>query len=536
MSKLKSVFSYICLFIVGFCCAFLPFLITSQTNVFADTSTFYDTDIINLYSYTVDYEFDDIVVSGDFDLSYNEDYFNSSTAKLYIQFQLDVFLSDLGDWYSLPAYLVYYSDLFSDPNNYVEEPCFYYSNGTLSFYFGSYSYINWQIYSFVDFSNVFGVNLLDDNYSSTNLYFNRATLTWTNNGIDYSYSDSYNGSNGMISLGETYYYRLSSDSNSNVEDYYTQIGYNQGYTAGHSAGYSDGYNAGLIASGSSSSIYQNTFVHNGDIVVSESTSPQNIVNCDWGVLGTISQNDYKYLNSLDYLTFTDYNFTTQSGVDYFDNLFLIDNFFRKFTGDSVYDMSYGQFYVFLTNGQYYIYFSLPQNFVFYANQKFNSSQDFNFVVKTISNLSSFSFIRSTLFNSDSTDYSYSSSTVSIDDYIEICSTVYDTAFDNGVLAGTDNLDDISYQLGFNDGKSTGFNTGFQSGYTQGKAAGFDEGVASANDYSFLSLIGSVVDAPIKAFTGLFNFDLLGVNILSLLTSLFTISIILVIVRYCLGGK
>ena len=96
---------------------------------------------------------------------------------------------------------------------------------------------------------------------------------------------------------------------------------------------------------------------------------------------------------------------------------------------------------------------------------------------------------------------------------------------------------VSYENGFNDGINSVdtdkyFNNGFTAGYNSGK----HDGIASANDYSFISLFGAIFDAPVKAFTSLFNFNLLGVNILSLITALFTLCVIVVIIRFCFGGK
>lgn len=91
--------------------------------------------------------------------------------------------------------------------------------------------------------------------------------------------------------------------------------------------------------------------------------------------------------------------------------------------------------------------------------------------------------------------------------------------------------------GFNEGHSAGYNEGYSGGYKigydNGNSAGFSAGVASANDYSFLGLIGSVIDAPIQAFMGLLSFDVLGVNLSTFVLTLFTFCIILKIVSYVL---
>ena len=107
-----------------------------------------------------------------------------------------------------------------------------------------------------------------------------------------------------------------------------------------------------------------------------------------------------------------------------------------------------------------------------------------------------------------------------------------------------NNDTSSYQAGYNtgygdgivygkaEGSSTGYTSGYQAGYEVGKIAGASE----ANDYTFLSLIGAVIDAPINAFTSMFNLDILGVNLTNFFLGLFSIAIILFVVRKIRGGK
>ena len=88
---------------------------------------------------------------------------------------------------------------------------------------------------------------------------------------------------------------------------------------------------------------------------------------------------------------------------------------------------------------------------------------------------------------------------------------------------------------------TGFNAGVNSVnkndiYHQGYNDGFNVGSAEGANYSFLSLIGAVIDAPISAFTGMFDFTLLGVNLRSFILAMLTLAIVIVLIRIALGGK
>lgn len=82
----------------------------------------------------------------------------------------------------------------------------------------------------------------------------------------------------------------------------------------------------------------------------------------------------------------------------------------------------------------------------------------------------------------------------------------------------------------------GYNKGYQDGKTAGYDVGFQAGVNDNGDYTFMGLLGSVFDAPISAFRGLFNFEILGTNMQGFVLALLTLSVIVVIIKIALGGK
>lgn len=100
--------------------------------------------------------------------------------------------------------------------------------------------------------------------------------------------------------------------------------------------------------------------------------------------------------------------------------------------------------------------------------------------------------------------------------------------------------DSGYSNGYNVGKDDGYNIGYDEGYGIGEGIGFNngysDGVESANDYTFLGLLSAVIDAPVSYVRSLFDFNLLGVNLQGFLFGLFTLCIIITIVKLCLGGK
>ena len=86
-----------------------------------------------------------------------------------------------------------------------------------------------------------------------------------------------------------------------------------------------------------------------------------------------------------------------------------------------------------------------------------------------------------------------------------------------------------YSNGYNAGKTDGYSEGFYAG----KVTGISIGKNSGQNNNFLSLMGAVVDAPIKALSGLLNFDVLGFNMLNFFYALCTCALIIAVVRMIL---
>lgn len=118
-----------------------------------------------------------------------------------------------------------------------------------------------------------------------------------------------------------------------------------------------------------------------------------------------------------------------------------------------------------------------------------------------------------------------------------------SAFEFGELFSMIPSDSVSYDNGYNNGYSKGYKEGKQfeyshvnpdsASYIEGKSKGYSIGVNDAGNYTFFSLISSVVDVPIKALVGLLDFNLFGIDMSSLYLSLFTLCIIIAIVKMLL---
>lgn len=97
--------------------------------------------------------------------------------------------------------------------------------------------------------------------------------------------------------------------------------------------------------------------------------------------------------------------------------------------------------------------------------------------------------------------------------------INEKVYDSGFIAGQNSM-------------SGAIENARQQGFAEAQKM-FDNG---NTDYSFFGLISAVIDAPIKAVRGLLNFDILGVNMFSFVTSLFSLAVVLMIVKLLLGTR
>lgn len=111
------------------------------------------------------------------------------------------------------------------------------------------------------------------------------------------------------------------------------------------------------------------------------------------------------------------------------------------------------------------------------------------------------------------------------------STVYFKDLDDNQLF--QNGFNQGYQQGYVTGNSDGYNNGYSVGKTDGTdigySSGYNDGLLAANDYSFLQLFTSVVQAPVDIFKSMFDFEILGFNLSHFLTALLSVGLIIAIV-------
>ena len=111
------------------------------------------------------------------------------------------------------------------------------------------------------------------------------------------------------------------------------------------------------------------------------------------------------------------------------------------------------------------------------------------------------------------------------------SNYYYSSYSYQYVLGNSALIDDNYF--YNNGYNNGYTSGYNNGYTSGYNKGYNKGVEEAGNYTFFSLISAVMDAPLKVFYGLFNFELMGVNLAGFIQALLSLAILLFIIRFAL---
>lgn len=99
-------------------------------------------------------------------------------------------------------------------------------------------------------------------------------------------------------------------------------------------------------------------------------------------------------------------------------------------------------------------------------------------------------------------------------------------YDKGYKEGYNNGLKAPNQSQFNEGYEIGKEAGYNNGYARGKA----DGLALADVATFDDLMSSVFDIPVRTFTNLFSFDVLGVNLANFFLSILTLCVVLAVVK------
>ena len=87
-----------------------------------------------------------------------------------------------------------------------------------------------------------------------------------------------------------------------------------------------------------------------------------------------------------------------------------------------------------------------------------------------------------------------------------------------------------YKAAYDEYYQSRYDQGYGHGEQFGRDEGYAAGILDANDYTFFSLISSVIDIPVKAFIGLTDFDFLGFNMSTFYKAVLGFALIVIVLR------
>lgn len=316
------------------------------------------------------------------------------------------------------------------------------------------------------------------------------------------------------------------DSQKNYNDYVTayQAGYNAGYTGtqadinnarqeGYNQGYADGLNKNKYGPFSNMMIgigFNNLFDEAGDSLATgwqTEYSSAEIPNALYSIGFNAGRFYYDYVLPTILAEFEDY--------DYFDDTTLVFDF----TGD-----------VFSANTYPFRFYlpSLASDAT--LDVRYTDRSEVSYQLKENTDEGGNTYYTIPFDVSKSIDWFSITLRGGEDILTAVSIAVYGQAYQEGYNAGSS----VGYNNGYTAGKDIGYEQGYNGGFQVGKLQGFNEGVASANEYSFLGLLTSVVDAPLKVFYDMFDFEILGYNMSSFFIALLSICIVIAVVKVILA--
>lgn len=258
----------------------------------------------------------------------------------------------------------------------------------------------------------------------------------------------------------------------------------------------------------------------------------------WGSLGDYYIKVYSY--------YEDSNRVTKVNFQYkLKEVFLIRNEDDRLSINDVYYFSgdyvtYGLDKIVTTN-KIIEFISLRQYYIFVDDADGSNSIDlglslyFGFSDSTYS-IVTFDYVNYAGLSGEG--YEYEKTESFIMDYLNISQTL------SNVESNSQNTLDGYYNEGYNTGYNNGFADGVESqqmemtdtynaGYSAGYQAGYDTDSTIGTIFSGIIQVALV---PVNFFLGMFNFEILGINLRAFIQALFTVAITIIIVKAVLGAK
>lgn len=307
-------------------------------------------------------------------------------------------------------------------------------------------------------------------------------------------------------------------------------GYDLGFSAGYADGHDDGYNAGYKLGHEDG--YNSAYSSIGEVV--NNFNPYSSCTVSAGCFNSPYYNDY-HIDNLPIEVNGYSGWLTSDGALQVETL---ANSFETNTGLNLSGENFGVRFNFSnTTVGLPVISNSPVSLGYYDGSGVRYYGDFGITLEiALVDLNGSPYKKLSYNNADDRDILRSIDLSDYSEYYISTITIYPSRSDlvttYSIILGN------SFTAGYNSGWWEGYkkakneiSSSYQSGYQAGYNAGKDMG-----NYSFFNLIGSIVDAPISYFSSLFDFTILGTNLRAFLLGLFTLSVVLILVRIALGKK
>lgn len=112
----------------------------------------------------------------------------------------------------------------------------------------------------------------------------------------------------------------------------------------------------------------------------------------------------------------------------------------------------------------------------------------------------------------------------------VTSIINNTLYNSGTSADYD----VGYRVGYTHGKNDGYGLGNTTGYDKGYSDGYKKAsqiVSKPGNNTLVGMVGTLIETPVNMFIDIFNFEFLGVNLVTFFFSLLSLIIVVWLIKY-----
>lgn len=103
-------------------------------------------------------------------------------------------------------------------------------------------------------------------------------------------------------------------------------------------------------------------------------------------------------------------------------------------------------------------------------------------------------------------------------------------YNDGYTKGYEDGYNAAYNIAERVGYDNGFNAGRDVGFNEGRKQGYRDGLETADNSEWTDLFTAVVEAPVNVLYGMFDFNLLGLDMKMAVGAILTLCVVLIVVK------